>query len=167
MKRIVVLAGTFCLLAGLIGCSSNVGDALLNADVEVMNKSAAQLRSVKDRVNEAVQKAAKDNKSLTDTDLKPAVKAAEALKDIGKALQQLKEKTDALKDSTTKEEREELAQRFKDRMLTATVDLVKAQQEVDQAIRKAEERGPREAVDELKKTLRMAEGEFEVLAKQQ
>ncbi|HEV2948547.1 MAG TPA: hypothetical protein VGX70_14320 [Gemmataceae bacterium] len=168
MKRIVVLAGMFCLLAGLIGCSSNLGEALLNADIDVMNKAAAQLRSVKDRVNEAVQKAAKDNKSLTDTDLKPAVEAAKALKEIGNALQKLKEKTDTLKDSTTPEEREELAKRFSGRMQTATVDLIKAQQELDQAIRKAEgARSERDAVVTLKNTLREAEGEFEVLAKQQ
>jgi len=167
MKRNVVLVGIGFLLIGLVGCGSNSRDALVNRDINVIDGAAAQLGVVRDKVNEALDKSAKEKRALTGDDLKPAVQAAAALKDVGKAMQKLKEQTDALTDSITKEEREELAQRFKARLQGAMVSLVKSQQEMDQAIRKAEDKGPKQAVVELKKTLELAQSEFGVLAKQQ
>jgi hypothetical protein len=98
--------------------------------------------------------------------LKPAVNQATKLKELGRQLQALKEKTDSLKEAITKEERDELAKNYRKKLQDALVGLDKAQTEMDQAIRRAEEKGPREAVDELKNTLKLVQGEFEVLAKQ-
>ena len=166
MKRCVVLVGTFWLLAAVAGCSSDPRDAFLAQEISTIDKATEQLRSVKVEVNKAVEKAAKDNKALTAADLEPAVKAADKLRDIGKEMQMLKEKTDALKESTTKDEREELVQKYRDKLQGALVKLDKAQTEMDQAVKKADERGPREVVDVLKKTLRQAQGEFQTIAKQ-
>jgi hypothetical protein len=154
-------------MAAVLGCSSNPSDVLGNATISTVNKAAEDLRIVKTKVNEAVDKSTKDNKELTDNDLKPAVNAAAKLKDVGREMQQIKERTDALKDSISKAEREELDQRFKGRLQDALVALDKAVTEVDQAVRRAEEKAPnKQVVDELKKTLKIAKGEFEVLAKQ-
>jgi hypothetical protein len=166
MKRRVVFAAACWLLASMVGCSSNPREAQLDAVIFTVNNTKAKLDIVKKKVTEALEKAAKANKNLTDADLKDAVAAAAELRNAGKAMQQIKEKTDSLKDSTTKEERDELIQKFRDKLQSALVGLDKAQSEVDDAIKKAEDRGPKEAVDELKKTLKLAQGEFEVLARQ-
>jgi hypothetical protein len=166
MKRSIVLVGTFWLLAAVAGCSSDPRAGFLDLEISTINKATDQLRSVKVDVDKAVDKATKENKPVTAADLEPAVKAADKLRDIGKELQMLKEKTDALKDSTTKEEREELVKRYQDKLQKALVKLDEAQTAMDQAVKKADEKGPREVVDILKKTLRQAEGEFQTIAKQ-
>jgi len=162
MKRTIVLAGTVCLVAGLAGCSSNPGEAQLNADIGAMRKAAAQCRVIKDKVNEALAKS-KDNK----LDLKAAVNAVIQLKEDGKEMQLIREHTDLVKDNTTPEQRQDLVKRFKEKFEEAGVELQKAEEEMDAAIRKADEHGPKEAVEELKKTLVLAMHEFEMLAKQQ
>jgi hypothetical protein len=167
MRRTAVLLGTgLLLLAGAVGCSSNPRDALVNNNINVLRDATVHLRSVKDKVNAAVQKATSENKQLTAADLKPAVDAVSQLRDDGKRLQKTKEDTDALKNPTSPEEREELRKRFQGKWEEANVDLEKAQQELDVALRKAEERSSRDTVDELKKTLNLAEMEFKVLARQ-
>jgi hypothetical protein len=61
-----------------------------------------------------------------------------------------------------------LAQKYRDRLQGALVQLEKAQTEVSQAIKQVEDRGDsdRQAVDALKKALALAQGEFEGLTKQ-
>jgi hypothetical protein len=168
MKRHLVLVGVFFLLAGLVGCGSDSGDAPVNQAIVVMNNARARLAAVKNEVNKAVDKAASENnRELKDEDLKPAVTEASRLKDVGIELQKVKERADALKSSITAEERDELTRRFKGRWEQESIELQKTQDELDQAIKKAEDRGPKTAVDELKKTLRLGLGDFEVIARQQ
>lgn len=166
MKRHLVLVGVFFLLGSLVGCSSESGDAEISQAINVMNNARARLAVVKNEVNKAVDNAAKDNKELTDSDLKPAVNEAGKLREVGTELQKVKERTDALKNSITPEERAELARRFKSRWEEASIELQKTQDELDQAIKRAEDRGPKSAVDELKKTLRLGLGDFEIITRQ-
>ena len=166
MKRYLVLIGAFLALAGMVGCSSNSGDGQMSQAIAVMNNARGRLDAVKNKVNEAVDKAAKENKELTDNDLKAAVNEASKLKDVGSELQKVKERTDALKGSITPEEREDLLKRYKGRWEQESIALQKTQDELDQAIKRAEDRGPKTAVDELRKTLRLSQADFEVIARQ-
>jgi uncharacterized protein YdcH (DUF465 family) len=167
MKRQLVLVGIFFLLAGLVGCGSESGDAQVSQAIVVMNNARARLAAVKNEVNKAVDKAAgENNRELTGDDFKPAVTAAGGLKEAGSELQRVRERTEALKGSITPEERDELTKRFKSRWEQESIELQKTQDELDQAIKRAEDRGPKTAVDELKKTLRLGLGDFEVIARQ-
>ena len=76
MKRTIVLVGTFGLLAGLVGCSSNPAEGFLNANIGTIDKLTAQLRNVKTNINAAVERSEKEKKPLTEADFKPAVAAA-------------------------------------------------------------------------------------------
>jgi hypothetical protein len=167
MKRHVVLVSAFLVLGGMVGCSSNSGDAQMGQAIAVMDSARGRLDAVKNEVNKAVDKAAKDNKQLTDNDLKPAVEEARKLKDVGSELQRVKERTDALKGTITPEQREDLLKRFKGRWEESSIALQKTQDDLDQAIKRAEDRGPKTSVDELRKTLRLSEADFEVIARQQ
>jgi hypothetical protein len=164
MNRTVVLLGTVLPLLGVVGCGSNPRDALVNNNIAVLRDATVQLRSVKDKVNAAVEKATKEQKTLSAADLKPAVDAAAQLREVGKRLQKNKEDTDTLKDTTPPQERDDLRKRFQTKWVEANVDLERAQQELDTALRKAEERSTREIVSELKNTLTQAQLEFKVLA---
>jgi chromosome segregation ATPase len=168
MKRLVVPVGTFALLAGMVGCSSNPREGVLKATIGAVDKATAQLRNVKANINAAVEKSTKEKKDLTEADFKPAVAAADELKKVAKELQTLREHADALKDSTPKEEREQLAQQYKGSLQGALVQLEKAQTEVNQAIKQVEDRGgnDQKAIDIVKKALAQAQGEFEGLTKQ-
>jgi hypothetical protein len=167
MRRGAILLGMgLLLLAGVVGCGSNPRDALVNSEINLIRDATVHLRGIKDKVNAAVQKSTSENKPLTSADLKPAVDAVTQLREDGKRLQKSKEDTDALKTTTPPEERDELRKRFQGKWEEASVDLEKAQQELDLALRKAEERSNKDTVDELKKTLNLAELEFKVLARQ-
>jgi hypothetical protein len=167
MRRHVVLVGMFFFLAAIVGCGSDTGDAQVSQAIGVINNARARLAVVKDEINKAVDKAAKENKELTDNDLKPAVVEAGELRKFAAELQKVKDKSDAMKGAITPEEREELARRFKGRLEEASIALQKTRDELDQAMKRAEDRGPKTAVDELRKTLRLAQGDFEVIARQQ
>ncbi len=168
MKRSFVLIGTFGLLACTVGCSSNPRETVLNATIGTVDKAAAQLRNIKANITAALEKSDKEKKPLTEDEFKPAIAAAAELKKVAKEKQTLRDQADALKDSTTKEEREELSKKYRDRWEGAMVQLVKAQTEVSQAIKQVEDRGgnDRNAVESLKKALSEAQGEFEGLTKQ-
>jgi fumarylacetoacetate (FAA) hydrolase family protein len=163
MKRILVLLSTslFCVI--LTGCSSDPRGDAIKGVVNLMNGAAGDVKSITTAVDSAVEKHKKENTPL---DLSEAITAAKGLAARGKELQEIKvSQIDHFKPAT-EDEKAELAEKYRVRINTAVVDLVKEKTELNKVLQKAEAID-KDKVEELRTKIREAEGPFEALARQQ
>ena len=163
MTRIPVLLGTFVLCGLLVGCGNDNREYLVTQTVSLMNEAATATDGITSSVKDAVKKAGDDKNKL---DLSAAVKATEPLKDTGKKLQEMKQRTENLRGTISEEERSENADEYRNKIVSSLQELTKAKDALQVALAEAEKLNRKEA-EKLRVKIREAEGPFEAVARQQ
>ena len=163
MRRIPVLLGTFALCGLLIGCGGDSRDYLVTQTVSLMNEAATATTGITESVNTAVKASGKVRDKL---DLTEAVKATDALRDTGKKLQEMKQRTENLRGTISEEERSENADEYRNKIVASLQELTKAKDALQVALAEAEKLNRKEA-EKLRVKIREAEGPFEAVARQQ
>jgi len=165
MRRLPWIALGALLTLSLAGCSPDPREGAIGGGLGNVEAASADLSAIKDEINKAVKKSQKDNVKLTAADFKDALTAVEHLKDDGKKLAEIRNnQADALPPISA-EEKEDYVKRYQDRLTSAIDDLQKNKKALNEALVEAETVN-RQAVVELRKKIREAEGEFEALARQ-
>ncbi len=165
MKKFIAPLGALCLTLVLSGCGSDLREVLISGTIEKLNKAKTSLPNIKTNV-------AKWDKETKDAEktklLKSAMDGTNSLRGVARELQEIKQATGQL-DPTTKEQREEYLQKYRDRLGSAVEGLKKEQTGLNDALIMAEKNHPqlKTALAELKQKLQLAQSEFDVLTKQQ
>ena len=167
MKRALVWVGSFCLSMCFIGCGSDQRSDLISRTVAMMDNAQAQLKLVKNNVNDAVKKAQQPGSTLDFTD---AIKSTDALKKIGDTAQEIKRQQAALP-PISKEEQEANAESSKQRIQESFKRLVQEEDELKKALDSTEPLAKANTqnatkVRELRDKLREALSPFETMARQ-
>lgn len=163
MRKWFVFAGAL-LLCAMVGCGGDNREQWLIEALKTLSTARDEVRQIKKNVEDEVAKA-KDKKELSADQFKAAFAVTEELKKRGATLLDIKRNIDAPKNKITQEEREQFAQKYRGELQQMINDLTAEQKALDEALRKAEEINP-QAVADLKKKLREAQGMFELVAKQ-
>jgi hypothetical protein len=121
MKRFLVLVGTLLLSSVLAGCGGESRDDLISATVNMMNEAASEIDSIQKNVNDAVKKSKESNAPLDFTD---AIKKCE----------KLKQRLQVVAGSITEDERKTNEENNKQRINDSFHRLVKARDELQQAL---------------------------------
>lgn len=166
MNRSLKIVGVGMLLTAIAGCGADPRVEVVSAVVAVVNDAAGNLKSVTERLNDAVKAADKENKALTVEDLKPALDAVEDLQKTGMKLQQYKGAVERFKEGITKDQKESLAEQFRGPLEQAVVTLYQRQLSLQEALQLAEKNKANETpLKKLRTKLQTAEGEFQILTK--
>jgi hypothetical protein len=162
MKRLAVLLSTFLFCALLSGCSSDAqGDAITNV-INQMTSATGDIGNITIEVDKAIAKHERDNSPL---DLTEAAKITKKLEETGKNAQKVKiDLVDKVK-VIDKDEKDELASRFKGQVNTAFTGLIEASKKLNEALKKAEAIDSQKT-EELRARIREAEAPFQALARQ-
>jgi hypothetical protein len=163
MKRIAVLLGIFTLSGLLVGCGNDSRDYLVTQTVGLMKEASSATTGITDSVTKAVKKAEGDKNKL---DLTEAAKATEPLKETGKKLQEMKQRTENLRNNITDAEREQNAEDHRGKIVAALTELTEAKDALQKALKGADDLNKKKT-EELRVKIREAEGPFEAVARQQ
>jgi hypothetical protein len=146
MKKLVVLGGTFLLLCGMSGCGGDSHNDLIEQMIEQVNGTRNELREIIRKGN--VQKGdnlAKVAKNVRDQ----ADKSAPELEKYGKKLQELTKRADALRTTMTREDKEQLTKKWKDKFQKALKDTTSAWNEL-KTLKVGDEEVGKEVVESLR-----------------
>jgi hypothetical protein len=146
----------------LAGCSTDPREGYISSAVGYINDAAGQIATIKDKVSEAITKA--DDKKLNAAALREANSAIDSLRELGKRMQVVKQRTDAAGASITEDEKERLRKSYQNNIQNALKELEDQRVELQKKLREAEEIDP-EGIRELRSQLTQAEGVFAVLAR--
>jgi L-fucose isomerase-like protein len=160
MKRFWMFAGVFALCTLLTGCGQETREGLVTDTVARMKTAANQVGTITSKVKEATD-AAKGGKKL---DLTEAAKAADALKETGVKIVEIKQRIDLVRQQITDDERKEYAEGVKKSLNDAFAGLLTQKKELREALAAAEVYD-KSKVDELRKRIVEAEGPFEAQAR--
>jgi predicted ribosome quality control (RQC) complex YloA/Tae2 family protein len=156
MNRFLTLTGVLLLCVPLVGCTSDPREGLVDNTVRNLDSAASKVASIKSRIEEALKK----TETGKTPDFKEAILEVDALKKIAKEMQELKMKSDALKDKTTEEERKELASKFQAPLNSAIERIAKYRKELSDTMAQH-----KDVLKEVQTKLAEAEGEFEAIAR--
>jgi hypothetical protein len=168
MKRILVLSCTILLFSGVSGCSSDSRDVQVNKAINVLELASTKLANVRAEVEKASKKAKETGGEIKAKDLDEAVKSADELEKLAKSMQAINGDVDALKDTITKEEREDLKKKYQGRLEQVVKRVDEEQKSLDASIREAENLNinvNKDALEPLRKKMEKLNGEFQNLSK--
>ena len=163
MRRLPVLLGTFALCGLLVGCGGDTRDYLVTQTVSLMNEAATATNGVTESVTKAVKTAGTDKNKL---DLTEAAKATDALRETGKKLQEMKQRTDNLRGQVDQGERDANAEAYRTKIVGSMEELTTAKESLQKALKEAENLNKKKT-DDLRTKIREAEAPFEAIARQQ
>jgi hypothetical protein len=146
-----------------VGCSTDPREAYITAAVGYINDAAGQIGTIKDKVEEAIKKA--DDKKLNAAALREANSAIESLRELGKNMQKVKQRTDGAAASITEEEKDDLRKRYQTSVQNALTSLEEERVKLQDKLKEAEAIDP-DGIRDLRNQLTQAEGVFAVLARQ-
>lgn len=161
MNRLAVSGSALVLCLCIVGCGSNAREGVVATSIAKLEDAASKLSLIKEKVNEAVKTAEKDNVPV---DFSEALAKVSELKVVGRELQAEKRAADDIKEPSTAEEQKRLKERFQTKLNDVIVRLNTEKKELNEALTAAE-KSYKEAVEDLKVKIREAEGEFEVLTR--
>jgi hypothetical protein len=161
MKRLLYATGALLLGIMLSGCSSDPREGLVDATVGDIETAATKVQNIKSKIDAAI----KNTEAGKTPDFKEALQEADALKKIGKEMQEYKIRADALRGKASEEERQELTERIKPRLNKAIDRAVKATRELNETLASVDAQY-KDALKPLRDKLSEANGEFEVIARQ-
>ncbi len=161
MKRALVLMGVLALSAGLVGCSTDPREGLVAATVGDLETAATKVANIKTRLDDAVKK----TEVGKNPDFKEAILEIDGLKKIAAEMKNKKNQADALKDTTTEEEKKELTDRVKGRLVDVVDRLSKAKKELNDTMAQLEVQH-KDALKTVREKLIEADGEFEAISRQ-
>jgi Zn-dependent oligopeptidase len=164
MRRLIVLGSTFLTLA-LAGCASHEREEEITKALGFFNQAAANTAVVRKEIEAAVKKADKTGVQLKEPDFATAEEAAKKLRAVGKQLLDVKSDIDLLKDTTTEEQKRQLAQRFGPELQSLFTRLEDEQKKLDEVLAQAQKRATPEAMEHLRKTLNDSREDFRILTK--
>ena len=147
---------------GLVGCASDPREARINSAINYLTRAASDIREIKEKVADSIKKA--ENKKLAAAPLKEAYTAIESLKNLAKEMQKVKQDIEALAASTSKDDSEALAQKFRGKLTAEMTSIAEERLALEKTIREAEAIEPGVA-EELRSKLTEAEGNFVMLAR--
>jgi hypothetical protein len=167
MKRLAFVAGVIVLCAFLSGCSGDNVDGLILDTIQMLQSATENMRSVKAKVRDAVEK----EKAGGKFELTEAVKAAGQLKTVSEDAVKIKQKIEKVRKQVSAEDRKVLANKYKDDISGAFRELLKQRDELSKQIADAktayhDKPAALEEISNLQKKLREAEGPFEAMARQ-
>ena len=151
------------LTLGLVGCAGDPREAKINSVISYLNQSSSDISQIKEKVSDAIKKA--ENKKLPTKEMKEALSPVESLKTLTKDMQKVKQHIESLAGSTTKEQKDALAEQFRSKLSAAMATLEEERRALEKTIQEAESIDP-DGVKELRAKLTEAEGNFVMLAKQ-
>lgn len=161
MKRVLVLVSVLGLCVSVVGCGSDPREGLVAATVNDLGNAATKVANIKAKIEDAVKK----TEAGKTPDFKEAILEVDALKKIAKEMQELKMKTESLKDKTTEEERKALADQYREQVANVVERLSKTRKELIEAIASVESQH-KDAFKPVRDKLVEAEGEFEAISRQ-
>lgn len=160
MKRLLALgcALTICMIAA--GCGSNRREGVVATTINKLTDAASKVQTIREKVESAIKDA--DEKKIRIDAFPDAIKEADALRNVGKELQEEKREAEKIKEPATAEEQKQLAEQYRQRLNDAFDRLTTEKKKLNDVLNAAEQ-NHKEAVTELRSKIRAAEGEFEAL----
>lgn len=168
MKRLAAPAIVLGMALAGAGCGSNPQEEEVTRALGFFQNAADRTRALKNEVEKVVKQAEKNpdkNAQLTEKDFKPAEDAAKTLREIGKQLLDVKGNIDLLQEHTTPQQKDRLAERFRDQLTEVLRSLDKAQKDLDAELVKASRYARDSAMEHLRKTIRDSREEFYILTR--
>jgi hypothetical protein len=162
MTRFIAPSLLFAACLAVAGCGTDPREGYISSAVGYINDAAGQIGTIKDKVSEAIKKA--EDKKLNAAALREANSAIESLRDLGKKMQLVKQRTDAAGASITEEQKEELRKNYQGKIQSALEGLEEERVKLQKTLQEAEAIDP-EGVRDLRNQLTQAEGVFAVLAR--
>lgn len=166
MKRFFMLSATVVLCSILTGCGSESYEGLVSATINLIDQAGTDVGAIKNKVAEAVKNL--DENKVKSLDLKPAIKAADALKKTGETAQDIKRKIEHIREKVTEEERKAYAAQQKNRLNDVFRRLLDQREQLRKELDAAEavDNGKyKAAVADLRKKITDAESPFEAMAR--
>lgn len=157
MRKALWLSCSLAMVLGLMGCGSDAREVQVSKTLKQLEDAANNVGRIKAKV-EAWEKEPQKTQLLKD-----AVDDTEGLKKNGQALQEIKQENERL-EPPSKEEKEEFAKGYRNKLTGAVDRLNKEQIALNQALARAEKIN-KAALAELNDKLRLAQREFEVLTR--
>jgi hypothetical protein len=165
MKKLSARAAVIFTVLTLSGCGSDLRETLISSAVGDMNKAAGSLSSIKENLEKLDKEKKNEDKVAL---LKKAAESTNTLRSAALGLQRVKQASLQL-EPASKETRDEYREKYQDRLRAAVQRLEKEQKGLNEALIQAEKKHPdqKKELAELKQKLQLAQGEFELQAKQQ
>jgi hypothetical protein len=175
MKRLGVLGSLFVALFSLAGCGADPRDGEIKNAITLFNNAAANMRAVKQELDKAIETAKKDNKKLTEKDLKAAEDSTKNLRTFGKQLAvgenvpggnlSVRGLIELYAEGATDAQKKRLAEKYQSQLIDLITNIQKAQQELDAALVSVEPLAEPAAMKHLRKAINDSREEFRVLAR--
>jgi hypothetical protein len=176
MRKLYVLLGTF-LVGAFIGCAQDPNEEAISKTIATLQDTTRTIDQIATILNTEIEAAKKERDpkkpGMDVTKLLEAKTKAEELKKLATTLQEIKAKTDTMREGVTKEQREALAKKYKDNFQAAANELSTAERKLEEKMKEAEQlattRGEevKAAMKGLRETLQASQKEFAVLTKKQ
>jgi oligoendopeptidase F len=160
MKKWLLALGALCFPVVLTGCGTDEREAIVAKAVDRLNQAASSLRSVKDNVSKWATEVGDAEKAKL---LNNAIRASEDIRKVGQDFQEYKSRIDKL-GPLSKDDRDKNLEKFGGKLRSSIENLHKEMTDLDQAFAAAEKTNAT-ALEPLRKKLREAQAEFEVLIK--
>jgi hypothetical protein len=174
MKRLLGLAGMVLAVFLLPGCSSDPRESEIKNALTLFDNAAANLRTVKKEINDAVEVAKKKGNKLTEKDFKAAEDAAKLLRTYGRQLAEGDKSTNSpsvrglielYAEGSSDEQKKRLAEKFQGQLSDLIGSIQKAQKDLDEAMVRAEPYAEPAAMKHLRKAITDSREEFRVLSR--
>jgi hypothetical protein len=168
MRKLYVLAGTL-FICGLVGCGPDPNDILVSDTIAKLGDTTRSIDGIAKILEDEVGAAKKGGKSMDEKKIAAAKLEAENLAKLAKELQQIKGRTDSIKDNLTSDQRDALSKKYKDQFQSAANGLYTAQKKLEAVLKEAEVLATsppsKTAMAELKTTIQNSQKEFAVMTK--
>src|SRR5262245_37769332 len=147
MKRFVALGCALAIGMIVAGCSSNRREGVVVTTINKLSDAASKVQTIREKVETTIKDA--DEKKIRIDSFPEAIKETDALRNVGKELQEEKREAEKIKEVATPEEQKQLAEQYRQR-LNEVFDRLTTEKKKLNEVLDAAEQNHKEAVTELR-----------------